>query len=1141
MRQAPARSALRLLLALFAAACPLPALHAQRTIHVPADAPSIQAGIDTAATGDTVLVAPGTYLENIDFKGKAITVTSSDGPATTILDGQAKRATVAFRSQEDYRSILSGFTVQNGGQNADADAGDPNTFEHASPTGGVFIESSSPSVTDNRILANQCSGVLVVGYGLPAIQRNLISGTLAPPNASVINIYCLFGTGSAIALRRLTALQDPTPFSVTMIDGNTIENNTQSNIAPVFISYSTVQMTNNIIRNNSFDRAMIFTSGSAIVSSINAPSFIFENNLVYNNRCNGPTISVLAPNYGLGSKTGSIVNNTITSNTSSQGVYPPPFAQLNLDGELSGVVVANNIVVGTQNQTAVACNLYEGPSTTPASFDHNDIWNSDVTPATLGNCLDAPGSYGNISQDPLFSNPTSSDFHLTSASPAVDTGNNSASNEYLDLEGNARVLNATGKSQAIVDLGAYELRLPGSTIPPVLTRTVLTPSPYRVAAGSTVSLHATVSLNKVNAGASEKATGNVQFLLDGVSFGSAVLTPAAAAHDAECTLQTPPLSGGLHIVDAAYDGQGSYPPSFAIRTYILVDGPALAPASIALASSQNPSRIGTAVTFTATVSGASSTPTGTVTFAIDGASTTTGPLTAGVATFTTSSLPRGPHNISATYSGDANFATSTASLLQTVQGQPSTTTLTASALSVPANTPITLTATTTIQGGTAPDLTRLQITDENGQIVPLTPTSANTVTTAKTFTPGTHTVTATFAGDTTAEPSTSLPLTITVAPYPTTVTLAFTPSPALAYVPILATATVSFATPSAALPGIVTFTTGGRTLGSATVLVGSPNALLQLSLPAGTYPITATYTGSNPAAASATTTATLVVQKAPVVLAFLPPLPPAIPQSKSATFNASFHDTSTTATLFATGPIVPTIDGVAQPALPLATALTYTVSGLAPGTHLIALTYPGDANFLPSTTAVIPLVILNRDFSISGGPTLTVPAQHYRSLPLTLASIGDFAGPVTLACADLPVIATCRFSQSTGTQATGTQTLSSQATITLAAGSTAPVTLTVETSALPFYMSSDSRHLSPLLAAFLAPLLLFVRRNRTGLRLLTLALAATLVTLSGCGGKDPAFTPPGTYTIHVVGQSTDALPTSANLLHSQAITLVVTP
>jgi hypothetical protein len=75
-----------LTLAFFAIAAGVSA-SAQTIIHIPADQPTIQAGIDAAHNGDTVLVSPGTYYENIDFKGKAITVTSSAGAAVTTIDG----------------------------------------------------------------------------------------------------------------------------------------------------------------------------------------------------------------------------------------------------------------------------------------------------------------------------------------------------------------------------------------------------------------------------------------------------------------------------------------------------------------------------------------------------------------------------------------------------------------------------------------------------------------------------------------------------------------------------------------------------------------------------------------------------------------------------------------------------------------------------------------------------------------------------------------------------------------------------------------------------------------------------------------------------------------------------------------------
>jgi hypothetical protein len=88
----------------------VPATLAQQTIHVPADRPTIQAGVNAANNGDTVLVSPGTYNENIDFLGKAITVTSSGGPASTTIDGGNREglAVVAFKSQELRTSVLSG-------------------------------------------------------------------------------------------------------------------------------------------------------------------------------------------------------------------------------------------------------------------------------------------------------------------------------------------------------------------------------------------------------------------------------------------------------------------------------------------------------------------------------------------------------------------------------------------------------------------------------------------------------------------------------------------------------------------------------------------------------------------------------------------------------------------------------------------------------------------------------------------------------------------------------------------------------------------------------------------------------------------------------------------------------------------------
>ena len=98
-----------------------------------------------------------------------------------------------------------------------------------------------------------------------------------------------------------------------------------------------------------------------------------------------------------------------------------------------------------------------------------------------------------------------------------------------------------------------------------------------------------------------------------------------------------------------------------------------------LASSLNPSTYGSSVTFTATVNGSSTTPTGVVTFK-DGATTLgTSTLSSGVATFLTSTLATSTHSITAAYGGDTNYASSTSSVLtQTVNKQTVTASVTAS-------------------------------------------------------------------------------------------------------------------------------------------------------------------------------------------------------------------------------------------------------------------------------------------------------------------------------------------------------------------------------------------------------------------------------------------------------------------------------
>src|SRR5437762_4550685 len=120
--------------------------HAARaaTINVPAGQPTIQAAINAASDGDTVLVAPGTYRENISFMGKAITVTSSGGPAVTTINGGARGTVVMFITNEGRNSVLSGFTVTNG--NSYLNYQNLGILDYEG--GGIYVNSASPTITN---------------------------------------------------------------------------------------------------------------------------------------------------------------------------------------------------------------------------------------------------------------------------------------------------------------------------------------------------------------------------------------------------------------------------------------------------------------------------------------------------------------------------------------------------------------------------------------------------------------------------------------------------------------------------------------------------------------------------------------------------------------------------------------------------------------------------------------------------------------------------------------------------------------------------------------------------------------------------------------------------------------------------------
>ena len=150
-------------------------------INVPSQYPTIQAGIDVAVDGDTVLVADGTYTgtsnKNIDFGGQAIVVMSENGAENCIIDCEGDGRGFYFHSGEDINSVVDGFKIING---------------NGSETGGggiSCIDSSSPiiinCIINNNTATSEGAGIKCSNNSNPFICNCIISDNITDSGAGI--------------------------------------------------------------------------------------------------------------------------------------------------------------------------------------------------------------------------------------------------------------------------------------------------------------------------------------------------------------------------------------------------------------------------------------------------------------------------------------------------------------------------------------------------------------------------------------------------------------------------------------------------------------------------------------------------------------------------------------------------------------------------------------------------------------------------------------------------------------------------------------------------------------------------------------------------------------------------------------------
>ena len=380
---------------------------------------TIQLGINYSVDTDTVLVQPGTYVENINYNGKLITVaslflTTQDTTyiSSTIIDGNSNGSVVTFNNSENSTTVLCGFTITNG---------------LATYGSGIHCWSnSSPSLQNVTITGNSADyggGIFCYNNSSPSLQNVTITGNTASDGGG--GIYC-------------------TNYCSPFLENVIISDNSTSSFGGGIYCY-----TSNLILQNITISGNFANLGGGISCGDSSPSL--ENVTITGNSATLRGGGIYCTNYS----NPSLENVTISGNSAVEyggGIYcyssSPSLENVTITGNSaedggggidcydSNPVLINSIL---WNDSPQEINFYYTGNPNSITISYSDIQDGEAGIITNNNGT-VYWLEGNIDSDPLFVDPGIGDYHLQSTSPCIDAGDPAFP---LDPDG------------TIADMGAY--------------------------------------------------------------------------------------------------------------------------------------------------------------------------------------------------------------------------------------------------------------------------------------------------------------------------------------------------------------------------------------------------------------------------------------------------------------------------------------------------------------------------------------------------------------------------------------------------------------------------------------------------------------------------------------------------------------